>query len=337
MGPRILKDLSREERWKVLSPFLKENGIGCMAYSTLQDGLEYFVDANLGYIAYYPLRFPFLTLKTNRIVLADPIAKKEDYERLVEQFLNQRSPAIFLQATTGFAELLVSYGFKVNQIGIETEIELAHFDLKGKQKAALRQWRNKAIREGVEVMEKDISEMDSSVVRGVSDNWLKKRGGHELYLLTRPLVYGHEEDVRYFWAVKNNDLVGMVIFDPMYGYRKIRGYYHNFVRLSDKAPYGTSVLATITAISQFQSEGIERVSLGMSPLCKLEDDKFKRNKNLSRIFRFMYSHCGFLYPFQGNHFHKSKYHGDESPVYFSCTEGNSVMSLLRAMKSLKIF
>jgi hypothetical protein len=56
MGTRILEDASarsigQKEKWDLLGPFLRQHGREALAYATLQEGMEYFIDET-GYVAY---------------------------------------------------------------------------------------------------------------------------------------------------------------------------------------------------------------------------------------------------------------------------------------------
>lgn len=270
------------EKRTILGPFLKMHGRGCMSYSTLQPEFEYLVDDNMGYIAYFTFKHPCLAPRGRKIVLADPIAAPEDWQTLLRKFLARYPDVIFLQVSRQFACVLDDYGLQVNQLGVETELTLKDFTLNGKGRGKLRQWRNTCRREGILVGESDILRMDLAEVQRISQDWLRRKGGHELRILTRPLVYTHEDDVRYFWATQNEKLVGMAIFDPMYDRNRVIGYYHNFDRIISNVPHGTGAYCVVEAISRFQLEGVSVLSLGLSPLSEINDD-LNHSRTLSRI------------------------------------------------------
>ncbi len=324
-----------DEKRKILDPYLKENGRGCMAFSTLQKGLEYYIDENRGYFAYYPFSHPILTRKGRKLVIANPIAKPEDYERMLKDFIERNPWTIFVQVTSDFAQVLNTYGLQVNQIGIETELDLHDFHLTGNKRSKLRQWKNKCEREGVVVQEKDINDMDLGQITQLCNRWLKSKGWNEHTILTRPFVYKHEDDVRYFWATQNGKMIGMSVFDPMYHKGKIIGYYHNFDRISEKAPHGTSVYLVLTAANQFRTEGINTISLGMSPFCLMDDD-LNYNRLTAKIYKFLFEHGNSLYPFKGNISHKNKYSGNHKKVYESSTRGNNLIEVIIVFKALKL-
>jgi phosphatidylglycerol lysyltransferase len=329
--------MSPAQRWDLLSPYLKKFGDFPMAYSTLQPGMEYFIDESKGYIAYVTVRNPILAPKGKRLVLANPVCDQKDYLSIIKSFLAQGSSAIFCQIDERVAICLSKLGFKVNRFGTETDLDLLSWDTKGKDKAQVRHWVNKATKEGIEVFEESISKVNQEDLKRVSENWLSRRGGHELSVLTRPLVYYPENDVRYFFGKRKNSLVGVVVFDPIYRNGEVVGYYHNMVRTLDSSPHGTTDLITIKAMEKFRQEGRHLFSFGMSPMSHLDGEEFNSNKITSKIFRMLYMHGNFLYPFKGNEYHKSQYRGNKRKVYFSSTNNSGLVDVLAGMKGLGMF
>src|SRR5690349_18897059 len=120
MATRILegneaKSLSREEKWRLLSGFLKQHGSQALAYATLQEGMEYFID-DCGYIAYTSVYHPVFARRTKKIALSDPVCAPADYAPLVERFIKHHPYAVFAVVSEGFAQVLRSLRFKVNCI-----------------------------------------------------------------------------------------------------------------------------------------------------------------------------------------------------------------------------
>jgi phosphatidylglycerol lysyltransferase len=329
------RKLSAKEKWEMLGPYLQEHGRGCLAYSTLQD-LNYFIDENRGYIAYSPFKHPILSRNGKKYVLADPITARSDYQNIIESFLSKNPDSVFIQVSRDAAEVLDATGFEVNQLGIETEIDLNDFSTKGPARSKLRQWQNKCRRERVAVEERDIAEVDLTAVKNISKKWIKRKGGHEFSMLTRPLVYGHEQDVRYFWAKQDGKTIAMSIYDPIYEKQKIVGYYHNFDRIVQKSPNGTGSHCVLEAINKFKDEGVQFVSLGMSPLSRIDDD-LNHNALLAWCARILYAHGNFIYPFKGNESHKDKYNGSKKKIYFSSSKGNDLFEVLSLLTALKLF
>ncbi|RFA26567.1 hypothetical protein CAI21_16510 [Alkalilimnicola ehrlichii] len=329
------------DRDATLRWFLRRYGRGCMAYSTLQPGLDYFLHERLGYLAYLRLRHPIFAPRGLHVVIGDPVAAVADYEALLDAYLESPGAAAtaFIEIGPNFATLLSRRGYPVNEVGIEWEIDLDEFDdeLRGGQYSHLRRWRNKASKTGVEVAEGKISTLNREEVSALNRDWLQRKGGEELVGLVRPFVQENEPDVRYFWATKQGRLLSFAVFDPMYRDGQIIGYLHNLSRTVHDAPHGTSDLIVLEAIRRFRAEGREILSLGLSPLAGVEDAHYRHRTLVNKLFRFMYRNCSFIYPFEGNFFHKEKYRGRSIKTYIASMPAFSVYRVLGVCKALRMF
>ena len=325
------------EKWQLLGDYLKSHGQSCVAYSSLQPELEYYVQEDLGYIAYLPFQHLLLAWGGRKIVLANPICADGDLEELTRRFLAEHKNVIFLQFDEKMAIVLNALNYDVNEFGIETELPLPDFSLAGKHRSKLRQWRNKCEKAGVEVKESTLAKTDLEAVKTLSTEWVKRKGGHEFTFLTRPFHLIDEQDVRYFEAYLKGQLIGFAVFDPIYKKGHIIGYYHNVDRMSADAPNGTGVYIILQAMKIMESEKLQYISLGMSPLYKVHDKKYPHNKFTSDALWFAFHKLNFLYPFKGNASHKKKFHGRQKKVYMCSTRGNSLKELFTMMKAIKLF
>lgn len=315
-----------------------------MAYTSLEPTLEYFLVDGLGYIAFKRFKHWFWAVKERVIVLADPICAPEKMSELLEQFLINHTSPIFVQCSRLFAEVLDKKGFQVNQFGIETNLMIEDFELAGKSRSKLRQWRNKCQREGVTIVETAIEEcLNIEEINGLSKQWLSKKGGGEYSFLVRPLRFQSEKDVRYFWAYIQDDtekkLIGFAVFDPIYSNEKIVGYYHNIDRIDEAAPHGTSASIVLHALAVFKQEGVKKVSLGMSPLCLQRgfSSELNFNKFTRKAFWYAFDKLNYIYPFKGNASHKKKFNGTQVPVYISSAKGTNLWQVLVMTKSNGMF
>ena len=311
-----------------------------MAYTSLEPSLEYFLVEGLGYVAYKRFKNWFWAFKERIIVLADPVCATENTEKLLDQFLKKYPNVIFVQSSRCFAEVLDKKGFQVNQFGVETDLS-TNFDLTGKARAKLRQWRNKCQREGISIVEKSIDNFENhNEIKALSERWLEKKGGSEYSFLVRPLRYQNDQDARYFWAYSaDQKLIGFAVFDPIYSNEKITGYYHNIDRIDVSAPHGTSVSIVLHALAKFKEEGVYKISLGMSPLRLQKGLSSELNYNLftRKAFWYAFENLNYIYPFQGNASHKGKFNGEQNPVYISSTKGTNIWQVLVMMKGIGMF
>ena len=116
------------------------------AYSTAtQEGLAHFWHGD-GYLA-YQMKWRIAC------VLGDPVAPAEQIEPLLAAFLAERPRACFWQISRGTAEVLARLGFWINEMGVDTRIDLADYDFGGKQKERLRHAGNWLDKNGYSVRE----------------------------------------------------------------------------------------------------------------------------------------------------------------------------------------
>ena len=321
--------------------YLQKFGNSCMSYSSLQEELQHFVLEGVGYIAYLPFKHLFWSTKGHRIVIGNPVCDPQNFPEILDAFLADTKRAIFVHINAECGDALSALGVQVNGFGIETELTCNDFDLAGKSRAKLRQWRNKCIREGVTVVERPIDSFEShETVKTLSQTWLKAKGAREYGILSRPFSYQAEPDVRNFWAYQNGKLIAMAVFDPIYKNDQVIGYYHNVDRILPEAPNGTGAFLILEAMNRFGEEGKEFVSLGMSPLFMIQSrPSHNKNQKTQKALKYAYKNLNFIYPFQGNASHKQKFAGKQTPVYIAATEGNTlwqVLVLLKALGSLEI-
>ncbi|MDZ4835326.1 MAG: DUF2156 domain-containing protein [Candidatus Melainabacteria bacterium] len=296
----------RSETAKFRFTKLQKFGRGSLAYSSLQEGLQYFMH-DLGYVAYRQLRDG----KNSVVVLADPICQPEFRKEFLLEFLKFKSDPVFLHVTHETGEVLNGLGFRVNELGVETIIDIQDFDLIGNKKQQLRQQRNNARKDGLEVFE--LTSVDNATLKAfkkISDDWLKDKvtSDSEMRFIVRPLVYIDELDVRKFVAKLNGEIVGFVIFDPMYENGESIGYIANHLRTNLHRSYSVVDYIILEAMEKFKAEGKRELSLGLSPLAKVDDQgEFKHSKLLSAHFRYAFEKANYLYNFKNLAQHKLKY------------------------------
>jgi lysylphosphatidylglycerol synthetase-like protein (DUF2156 family) len=283
---------------------LRRHGRGSLAYSSLQPGMEFYFQSGQGYV-------PFSSVPAVKtpVVLGDPICAFGDEAKLLKDFAGDFIRPLFMHILRPSAEILQDQGFFINELGVETVIDLDAFTLQGKEKEYLRQQRNRATKDGVTVYEQRRSQVESQALRVISEEWIQKKAvkNHEMSFLVRPAIYEDEPDVRKFYAVKGGVTIGFVFFDPMYENEHIVGYTANILRSNCKE-YSVTDFIILEAIEKFRAEGLKEISLGFSPFYKVDDTgEFKYSKPLKELFKYTYEHADYLYHFQSLAFHKTRY------------------------------
>jgi lysylphosphatidylglycerol synthetase-like protein (DUF2156 family) len=315
------KELGREQKWEMLSPFLQQYGWGSLAYATLQEGMEYFIDEN-GYIAYTTVRHPVFSPKPRRITLSDPVCSAANLPKIIGNFLADSPRASFGVISESCAEVLHGMGFKVNCIGYEPELPIQTYNTQGnwKELDLIKRARNEAKREGLTVREEAGASLKKEALADVSARWIgsKKINDREIWLYARRPIFDHEEGVRKFVAYdRAGQAVGFAFYDPMYRDGKVYGYSANIVRCDEKR-YGRLATAVhMEAVEKFRAEGKEVFNLLLAPFVKLELGKYNDDLGAKLFFKLSARFGNNIYNFKGLSFHKSKYRGTEKPLYYA--------------------
>jgi alpha-beta hydrolase superfamily lysophospholipase len=320
------KQLGANEKWELLSPFLKQHGREALSYATLQGGMEYFIDET-GYIAFTTVKHPVFSPKPKRIVLSDPVCARRDLPRIIERFLADNPRATFGVISEHCAEVLRGMGFKANGIGYEPELSVQTYNSKGnwKELDLIKRARNEAKREGIVIREEQGAELDNRGLAAISSKWIgtKKINDREIWIYARRPVFGPEPDVRKFVAYdKAGQVAGFVFYDPMYRDGQVFGYSANIVRCDEQRFGRLATAVHMEAMEKFKGEGKEVLNLLLAPFVELDRAKYNDDWGAKKFFQLTARFGNSIYNFQGLAFHKSKYRGVDKNLYFA---SNSLM------------
>jgi lysylphosphatidylglycerol synthetase-like protein (DUF2156 family) len=316
------KSWQREDKWRVLSPFLREHGGEALSYATIQDGMEYFIDDKLGYIAFTTVTHPVFARKPKRIVLADPVCSRENLRDLIGLFLQDNPSAVFVVISEYCAEVLRDIGYKVNCIGPEPELPIQTYNTNGNWKDLdmIKRARNEAKREGIVIREERLEEISEEKLEAISSKWRGSKilNDRDIWIYARRPIWESEPDVRKFVAYdKQGDIVGFVFYDPIYRKGEVVGYAANTSRC-DESKYGRLATAVhMEAVDVFRGEGKEVLNLCLAPFVRLDLGKYNDDKVTKLFFELSEKYGNQIYNFKGLAFHKSKYRVTEKPLYFA--------------------
>jgi lysylphosphatidylglycerol synthetase-like protein (DUF2156 family) len=317
----------------VLSPeqrlaLVRRHGTFTSAYSaTFQDNLSHFGDAE-GFLAYK-------CVGRTAFVLGEPIAPPEAHRMLITRFVRQQRDVCFVQVTRATASLLSGLGFLVNELGIETRIDLASFTFEGRSKRALRSAVNRMATLGYATREMPVSAVDPIQLRAMSDAWRATRTvrRREVTFLNRPTVLADEPDVRTFFAFDRDGCpVALGFFDPVYEDGRAVGYLYGIKRRAPQADRLAGYAIMHRAITTFQAEGRRWLHLGLSPFAGIEDKDFEHHGQIHAVARFLFTNRLFnryVYNFQGLAQHKGEFGGVTEQTYYA---GNTRPGLPRLLK-----
>lgn len=297
----------------------RQHGDFSIAYSTaVQPCLEYFGDEH-GYIAFRK-RWGCV------FVLGDVVAPESTRASLLDQFLKQHPRASFCQVQHSTATLLAERGYYVNEIGIDTTIQLQEYTFAGKSKEWLRYAANWTDRRDYRIVESEFESAPSLTdeVELVSEAWRKTRTvkRKEVRFLNRPIVMQDESDVRkfFFYAPDGQQLLAFVFLDPIYLHGERIGYVTSIKRRHPDAPIYAEQALMKRIIETLQAEGVQQLKLGLSPLAQIEDKTFRKSWLLHKWFRYSFS-AGwvnrYFYHLAGHAAYKQRFRGEEEKLYMA--------------------
>ena len=294
----------------------------CLAYSQVTGDLRAFHGDSGGTLLYHPMRFGA------KLAVGDPLADAQDHQLLLDQFLTENPRANFIQCSETFARQLQARGFFVNSFGVETDLILSGWSAAGKRAHMLRKNFNKADRAGVKVVEITADPEQLSLARSISDGWLwaTNRTLAELRLLTRVPVFAAEPGTRKFASYHERRMVGIGFFDPLCLADEHRGYVYQIVRELPDAPDGTRTHLLLSVADLFRASGVERLSLGLSPNCLAGTEPLRYSDWTRRFLQL--SRKWAWYNYEGQEFYKSRFGGEENPVFFASRSRFALPSLL---------
>jgi lysylphosphatidylglycerol synthetase-like protein (DUF2156 family) len=314
---------------------LRKYGNFALAYSaTFQPGLDYF-EGEEGFLAYKQVG-------STAFVLANPLAPIGACEDLIRSFVSERSDVCFWQASRQVAKILEKIGFCVNEMGTETRIELVGYDFDGPRKRNFRRALNRPACRSYTIEERPVTSLDREELRTVSERWRQTRGvkNREMTFLTRPAILDDEVDVRKFFTFDpKGSLQAFAFFDPIYKGGEVVGYLCSAKRRLPEADTLVGYAMLHRAIRTFQDEGKVFLSLGLSPLCGIEDKELSNNRLVSLGFRAVYRSRLFnqlIYPLQGFAAHKGAFCGSAEQTYCAFKRGLALSQLVKMPRACNL-
>ena len=297
-----------------------QHGDFSMAWSTVvQPLLSHFGDHE-GFIAYR-------SRWKQTIALGDPVCDPDQMESLLANFIQVHHQPSFVQVSAPTAEVLSKYNYRINQIGLDTTIQLAEYDFKGKYKEWLRYAENWTSRRGFEVRECTFAEISDTEVEAVSEAWRKTRTvkRKEVRFLNRPIVLRDEPDVRKFFLFDpEGQMVAFVFLDPLYRDGSIIGYVTSIKRRLPDAPIYAEQAIMKKIIEQLKSEDVSELKLGLSPCASIEASGYSEHRWMRRLFQWAYGSSLVnrrAYNLVGHAKYKQRFRGNEETVYLASPPG----------------
>lgn len=309
--------------------YLKQHGSHCMAYSTLQPGMEYFDLEGIGYLAY-------MKYFGTRYVLGNPICQEEKQKEIVKEAFKEHKNTCFVQVYEPFARMLhENFGFYGTQMGVETWIDIQKFNLNGKNKSQIRHWRNTALKSGVQIKEIDYDQAKKEL-KIIENLWRNNQINPKRFrFLLKDLYEFNSKEQRYFIGEIDGKTKAIGEFDPLYKDNKIQGYYFDINRRDPDSPNGTADLIILEGLKKFKNENKTDLTLGMAPLTSPIQINYQ-NKIAHNLFKIIRKYGNSIYPFNGVEQHKKKYDGKSIPVFYCSKNKIPIIEIIKFFKMTKL-
>ncbi|HME87240.1 MAG TPA: phosphatidylglycerol lysyltransferase domain-containing protein [Candidatus Nanoarchaeia archaeon] len=358
--------VEKPERSAVVD-LVKKFGSHCMAYSALQPGLKYHFSPGIGFIAYAEIGHlnPETEIKAQELrlrmkddmekkginvtledrttthVLSDPVvdpANKDGLYALVDSFIAKHPQPCFWQTSPEFSYLLrKKHRFTMNHMGMETNLDLGEYEPPSKVKNP----RNKALKSGITLKEANPDDFDWNQARDISQQWIQTKAvKQELGFLARSMVYQKEEDVRIFAAHDGKQMLGFVVYSPIYKNGIVTGYMEDILRARMGAPSGICDAINVEAIGAFKKEKKELLSLGLSPFYKIDDvEKHSADSHvaLCPAFKDIFDKYYDIYNSPALAKHKEQYNGRQERIFFCTREEFPMEQILGGLRLSNVF
>lgn len=295
---------------------LKKWGSSPISYSILQKGLCDYYNAS-GLVSY-------ANYLTYNFVLGDPICPEYEKIDFLQEVITKLKFPAFVQVQEDTARLLHDkFRYKINQLGIETSINIQTYSLlndtkKTNVRAFIRKGnaQSKVYELTQEELRRDFNITIQDMVK-FSEEWLSgKTKKKDLRFLIRNIVYEDEPFVRKFYSItQDGKLMGFVFFNPIFKEDRIIGYCADMMRSSKESSKGHIAYVIFSAIEKFKQEKKDIVSLGLSPCANLTYSDFRQDHVTFYMLKMFYYFGNKVYNFKGINEHKRQYQGLEYKVY----------------------
>ncbi len=263
------------------------------------------------------------------VALGDPLCHRDSLTDHLKQIIDRRPGISFCQISDSTANALSRLDYVVNQMGIDTTLMLDDYTCAGKEKEWLRYASNWTRKRGFEVREQSMAQVTPEAIVQLSEAWRKTRTikRKEVRFLNRPIVLVDEPDVRKFFLYDaENKLQAFVFLDPLYKDGQISGYVTSFKRRDPNSSMYAEQAIMKHIIDTLKSEGIPKLTLGLSPLAEIEAGPFRESSLRRWLFgrtydsRLINRH---FYNLQGHADYKRRFRGANEKVWFASPRGTN--------------
>jgi phosphatidylglycerol lysyltransferase len=256
------------------------------------------------------------------IAMGDPVGSEKEYAELIWQFreLCDRHGGwpVFYEIGADDLPLYIEQGLTLLKLGEEARVPLTKFSLEGSHRKRQRYTLRKLEKEGAtfEVIPQDAISPLLPELRGISDDWLKKKNTTEkrfslgcfdpVYLVQMPLGVVRQQGK-------------IVAFANLWPGGQQAELSIDLMRYSSDAPSDVMEYLFVQLILWAKQAGYVWFNLGMAPLTGIENRPVAPLWN--RMAALVYRHGEHFYNFQGLRQYKEKFEPVWEPKYLASPGG----------------
>jgi phosphatidylglycerol lysyltransferase len=286
--------------------YLLRYGYNSTSYLALEADKRHFIHPRIDAVTAYA--------RYNRVAIAagEPICARPLLLQAIDEFSQfsqqQGCRPLFFEVTEPVVPALRQRGFKLLKLGEEPFFELDRFSLKGNKMANVRSSGNTARKRGVTV--RQFSPLGPEADRinpqleAISRQWLQGKGIGELSFTLGSLSLAHPADRCYFIAEQDDRVIAFLTYTPI---AARNGMYLDLMRRVEPTPPGTMDLLLTESFRLFKEAGIERVTMGMSPLSNVQNSAIEQSPRLAWSLNQLYERGQKFYHFKPLHDFKQKF------------------------------
>ncbi|MBR0838850.1 DUF2156 domain-containing protein [Bradyrhizobium liaoningense] len=274
-----------------------------------------------------------------RLVLGEPLADAERWERILVGFLNQSEDVVFLNVGETFARILKRYGFYANCIGWEALLDLTTYEFSGPKKQNIRNAVRRCEANGYTIQEVEPTSEEWLEVDSVSQDWLSRKSlsRPENRLITQPLLRANMGQRVFAMRDSRTEIVHFITIDEMWKDGTLLGYHSNINRGVATSPKNADYAIHAHIINQLKREKVGLFSLGLCPDMGWMRDSKSENIYLAIALLTGAKLGSGIYNLSGISTHKAAFRPDtKRPVFVATSRPWPIASLARTLSAMNL-
>ena len=306
---RIAADPENQDTIAQSRGAILQNGRNATAYQIINHGMQRWLHKSMANTTHALVGY--VCQGRTGVVAGEPVCKKEDLEKIVDQFQNDLkqvgiSRICWFCASADFARNFADRPhYSVILVGAQPVWDPREWGTQIHRYASIRKQLNRARNKGVIVREWTPEQATNHPgLLQCLQEWLEARPFPPLHFLVEPQTLDRLHDRRIFVAEQAGEYVGFLILSPV---PRRNGWLVEQIIRGANAPNGTSELMLDTAATLVGKEHYEYLTLGLAPLSKRAGITSGNPRWIRFVLGWIRLHGQRFYNFDGLDYFKSKF------------------------------